>query len=255
MAQRGLPCDMELIIVDDGSKDGTTDWVKRRFPGVKVVTGGGLGPAGARNKGAQLASGEILMFLDSDDILHKDHALSLYEVLKEPGVRAAYGVTKTIDLETGNTFLIPRKVHSTALFTGNISRTLAMWCFFVPSSFAIKREFFYSLGGFPETEMGEDWLFFLTCSSMGEFGAVPRVITTRRLNPTSICKRMVSKERILALVDGLERIMADNDLLDVELEKFFAKRRKFIEREGENWKSVQDWYLAMLENGLIPDGL
>ena len=255
MAQRATPCEIELIVVDDGSTDGTAQWIKARFPGVNVVQGGVLGPGGARNKGALYASGDVLMFLDSDDIWHTYHAAALYEALKQQRVQAAYGVTKTIDLETRESFLIPSSRDVTSFLKGDIAKALYRWCFFVPSSFAVKREVFFDLGGFPEGELGEDWQFFLTCAARCEFGAIPRVITTRRLNTTSICKKMASKEKFLALMEGLEKIMSDRNLLDREAKRLFTQRRQFIEKEGENWKSVQEWYLAMSENGLIPSAL
>lgn len=56
----------ELIVVDDGSTDGTRDWLLARS-GVKTVVGNARGAAVARNKGARVAVGRFLTFLDSDD--------------------------------------------------------------------------------------------------------------------------------------------------------------------------------------------
>lgn len=57
----------EVIIVDDASTDGSGDRVAAGFAGenrVLVARASGLGVAGARNLGAQIATGEILIFLD-----------------------------------------------------------------------------------------------------------------------------------------------------------------------------------------------
>lgn len=56
--------DYEVIVVDDGSTDNTSEIVKR-FP-VKYFRQENRGPATARNKGAQEAKGEIILFTDSD---------------------------------------------------------------------------------------------------------------------------------------------------------------------------------------------
>ena len=62
--------DFELIIVDNGSTDGTGDWLKNNYSDARIQYHYQLGtgsPAGPRNTGINLASGEWVCFLDSDD--------------------------------------------------------------------------------------------------------------------------------------------------------------------------------------------
>ena len=68
LAQR--PARVEVIVVDDGSTDGTTDVLARRFgQRIRVLrTEGRGGPGAARNAGVREARGELLAFLDSDDL-------------------------------------------------------------------------------------------------------------------------------------------------------------------------------------------
>ena len=60
--------DFEVIVADDGSTDRTVDFLHAQGPRVRVVHQANSGPGAARNLGAQLASGEYLAFLDSDDL-------------------------------------------------------------------------------------------------------------------------------------------------------------------------------------------
>lgn len=57
----------ELIVVDDGSGDGTAEWLTRHAPDVQLITQNNHGVSHARNRGIEQATGEWIALLDSDD--------------------------------------------------------------------------------------------------------------------------------------------------------------------------------------------
>lgn len=59
---------MEVIVVDDGSKDDTLERLSQFGDRIRVLKQGNAGPAAARNTGLGAARGELIAFLDSDDI-------------------------------------------------------------------------------------------------------------------------------------------------------------------------------------------
>lgn len=79
--------DKEIILVDDGSTDGSRD-LARRFEsrGVHVAAQSNQGAAAARNHGLRLARGDYVQFLDADDLLAPDKIARQVRLLQEKGV-------------------------------------------------------------------------------------------------------------------------------------------------------------------------
>ena len=80
----------EVIVVDNGSLDGSSEMVKTEFPGVKLVENGqNLGFGKANNVGVKQASGQLLLFLNSDAYAQSGSLETLVSVFEDEGVIAA----------------------------------------------------------------------------------------------------------------------------------------------------------------------
>jgi glycosyltransferase involved in cell wall biosynthesis len=61
--------DLETIVVDDGSADGTADFITANYPWARLERTANHGASAARNLGTKLAKGEFIQYLDADDLL------------------------------------------------------------------------------------------------------------------------------------------------------------------------------------------
>jgi glycosyltransferase involved in cell wall biosynthesis len=85
----------EVLVIDDGSQD-ESQWIARGFgSSVRCVSTPPRGPAAARNRGVALASGELLAFLDADDLWIPTKLARQCELLStEPELEAVFGGTE-----------------------------------------------------------------------------------------------------------------------------------------------------------------
>jgi GT2 family glycosyltransferase len=87
VAKQDYP-DFEVIVVDDGSSDGTEDLMRRAFPDLRFLRQEtNRGPAAARNRGIQAATGDIVAFTDDDCVVPGDWLSTLAAGFQKfPGV-------------------------------------------------------------------------------------------------------------------------------------------------------------------------
>lgn len=83
--------DLEYIVVDGGSKDGTLD-ILRRYPQIRWISEPDRGQADAVNKGIRMATGEVIGWINSDDTYAPEAFASAVSALEaNPNAAMAYG--------------------------------------------------------------------------------------------------------------------------------------------------------------------
>jgi glycosyltransferase involved in cell wall biosynthesis len=85
---------IELLVVDNGSRDGTRAIIESFAPRVRPLAETKRGPAAARNRGIAEARGEIIAFTDADCVVDPDWLTQLIEPLSDPAAGIAGGAIR-----------------------------------------------------------------------------------------------------------------------------------------------------------------
>jgi glycosyltransferase involved in cell wall biosynthesis len=136
----------ELIVVDDGSNDNTQEILATYGERITVLKQSNQGVSAARNSGIASASGQLIAFLDSDDLWLPGKLSSQAKFFKE-NADAVINQTQEIWVRNGAR-VNPKKRHHK--FSGMIfERSLAL-CLVSPSAVMIRKSLFDSVGVFDE---------------------------------------------------------------------------------------------------------
>lgn len=107
---------VEVIVVDDGSSE-SLDHMLEAFPHVRLVSQENSGPGPARNRGIDIARGEFIAFLDSDDYWHQDKLRTQLQLMRSTGAAWSQHSFWVVD-SAGTT----RKFQDTSHLSGDVRR-------------------------------------------------------------------------------------------------------------------------------------
>ena len=137
----------EIIVIDDGSSDGTTEMIQRQFPHIHYIYQQNQGVSHARNVGINRAGGDWIAFLDSDDEWLPDKLSRQCAALEEnPDIKICH--SEEIWIRHGKR-VNPMKKHRKS--GGWIFRQCLPLCAMSPSSILIHRDVLTQTGLFDES--------------------------------------------------------------------------------------------------------
>ena len=176
--------DLELLVINDGSQDGTLDIVKR-IPDsrIQIFSYPNAGQSTSRNRGIELAKGEYVSFIDADDLWTPDKLEAQLQALQaKPKAGVAYSWTNWIDESSQ---LLGKGSYNTE--QGEVFAKLLLNDFVANgSNVLIRREALTEVGGFdPLVTPAEDWDLWLRLAIRYEFVAVRSPQILYRISPHS----------------------------------------------------------------------
>jgi len=198
----------ELIVVDDGSTDGTAEHLTRLGKAVRVERIDHRGPAAARNRGVALARAPLIAFLDSDD-LWAPTKLERQLAFMRANPDCAISQTNEIWIRNGRR-VNPGLRHRKR--AGDIFIDSLRTCLISMSATMMRTELFRSLTGIDESMLAaEDYDLWLRILIEHEAGLLDEPLVTRRAghpDQTSATTPALDRFRILALT----KLLADDRL-------------------------------------------
>ena len=175
--------DVELIVIDGGSTDGTLEILRHYADRISVlVSEPDNGIYDALNKGLQLATGEIVGFLHSDDVFADADALArIAKVFATPGVDAVYGDLEYVKKSAPEVVVRYWK-------SGEYSADKLRHGWMPPHpTFYVKRDVYERLGGFDTRyRIAADYDCMLRFLGVGvQVAYLPQVLVRMRLGGAS----------------------------------------------------------------------
>jgi glycosyltransferase involved in cell wall biosynthesis len=199
---------LEIIVVDDGSKDETARILSEQYPTINLIMQQNAGAARARNKGVEMARGDLVAFLDADDAWHPQKlALQV----------AAFRADNTIELlctrckhyqqsDWQEEILSNSELYSNAPVQHFTFNEVFVHPFLATPSVMLKREFFTALGGFDTgLETAEDVDLWLRAAHVGHCARLnlPVTLVITQKESLSTRTRVSPYDRHLFVIDRL----------------------------------------------------
>jgi len=183
----------EVIVVDDGSSDGTDALVRAYGPRVRYLRQENAGVAIARNNGLSESRAEYVAFLDADDAWLPEKLEKQTSALRaHPGKRACYSAFVVADSD-----LRPLRVHRSPRRSGLLEDLLLLGNVIgTPTTVLCDRELLVRTGGFdPGLSQCADWDLWIRLSLLTEFVYVDEPLAVYRQHAASMSQDLLRYER------------------------------------------------------------
>ena len=239
---------LEVIVVDDGSTDGTMNALAQFDGRIVVLRQANGGPSRARNFGASKARGSILAFLDSDDEWLPDKIERQVRLMQARGpsmscciCNALYADEDEASARTSFELAGLRPTLEVAILENPVAVLTSTFVLFNQVA-AIRREAFEQVGGYNEKlRLLEDYEFALRIATLGPWGVLrePLVLKIEDTAGIGVMAMKDELKHLAAQVGALESILANPSLQQPEIRNPIAAKL----RRARRHQSVRRWML------------
>lgn len=204
--------DLELLLVDDGSTDADYRQFEALDPRVRVIRLEGVGVSRARNTGMQQARGELIAFLDADDVWFPGKLEAQVRYFdRHPDVGVVFGGFIRWTADSQGVFPPATTLAVECSDVTDCEPDRSGWLYgrlingllVGMNTAVIRRAIYLAIGGFNEAmRQGEDYDFWLKASRLAEMHALNAPVALYRIHGASAMHRLSEEDHLATLLQA-----------------------------------------------------
>ena len=252
-ATRQSLSELEVIVIDDGSEDGTDQAIAPLLSDARIryIKTPHAGRSAATNRGLQMARGKFIAFLDADDVWLPDKLATQVSALERIGRHAlAYSRHQRMSADG-----VPLAVYDVTQHSGLVTEALVVKNFVPFSSVVVPATVLKLVGEFNENlRMGMDWDWLLRASVTVEFVPIPDVTYLYRVWDGQLSAnwalRSENKFAILtAFLAAFPGVVDPRTVRKARAQAYLSRGRERANREAQFLRAIRDCVIGIAHGG------